>query len=1529
MFERLKKYGKHTIIGWSWRTLLWGVLTPFILFALLALLIYFPPVQKWAVDKAAERLSEEMGMEVTVENVRLKFPLDLSMGGVLAVQEGDTVLFAEELQLSVQPRPLLDKEINVDDIILRNANVNTRGLIDEVLIKGHIGELQAYTHGVSLPEKLATVNKLNLSDADILIAIPDTVPPDTTESEPNKWKLDLQDIAMQKVKFALSMPQGKQYDVNQLCRQQVLPKYLDTYFEDAKCRAFVDLENSVYMVNGLEATNSTARVEESVDLKNTNIKCDSIRYADPMDLYVRINKMSGEEKCGIKFQDVSGVVRMDSTDLYLDELAILTDDSKIDVNMQMNLNTWDEKEPGVMRVDVNSVMGKSDMMSITRYVDRFLADDEKLDAVRDLVQEYMPVKPTPIKATVMGNINDLSFDNIQTTLDGVGTIEGSARMRGDVVETDIHGKLLGGDVLASGSYNINDEVYDVDLNLRDFNVNKYVDLPEKTTITGLVHAKGKGFEPYAPSTSVDATADIKKGRYGKVDLSTIKANLGLKNSKMILDLACDNSQIKTDFNLSGVLRKNKAEGTLDINLPFADLKAMGFSDETLTVGTSGKLNFSSNLDSNFKINSYMNGLDLTMGKDKLHTDDFDLFAETSKDSTVACLTTGDLDFDFNAPYNLSALSKRIDRLNAAAQRQMKKHSVNLDLLKAYMPEACLRVKAGANNPVSAILKRSNIKFEDFVADLDASPKSGITGYGHLSGLMYDSIRIDSTYFDIYQDSDRIAFTSGVKCANQPLFPAFNAKIDGYYTLTEADARLRFYNDKGDLGIDVGAHVVDRDSTFHIGLYPETPIIGFNRYAISKDNYIDIYKDEKHPIMGYVDLDCIDDNSRITITGLEEEGEQRALVEITDFNLGEFCKVIPFMPNIDGIFNLDAAYQEKEGKFWVDGMTDIYDLVYEDMRVGNVGSMFTYEPEDEGMTVHKLEGDISYEGYDIATIEGRYDAKGDGYLDADLALKDIPMKIFSPFIPEQFFTLDGKLGGIMTVKGPTDKLQFDGFAVTDSVYVQSPYYSVNLRLADDTLRVVNSRLLFDKFAIYGSGQNPLMLNGHVDFADMDNLLLAMQISGRNVELIDSKQTVKSLLYGNAFGDIYANVTGTSNDINIRGYVNVLPKTNLTYVMSDAVISQGDRLDDIVTFVDFSLPPDTTISIKKPNNIMGIDMQMNLNVEDGTKFRVDISADKQSYVDVRGGGSLNMVYTPEGVMNVLGKLTVSEGEMKYSLPIIPLKTFKIDNGSYVEFTGDVWNPTLSISAKERTKAQVSSNGGSSQSVAFDVGMEISKTLNDMGLAFTIGALNNPAVQEELDNYTDDEKNKLSIALLATGMYLADSNSAAITADNALSSFLQSQINSIAGRALGSFVDVSLGMDDHTYDDGSRSKDYSFKFSKRFFSDRLNVVIGGSVSDNEDVNRNTSIGSFIDDVSLEWRLDQSATRYVTLFHRKDYENPVEGVLEKNGAGIVLRKKLSSVSDIMFWKKKKNSSEDNEHLISVPRAEERRKEEKNEDNK
>jgi hypothetical protein len=208
---------------------------------------------------------------------------------------------------------------------------------------------------------------------------------------------------------------------------------------------------------------------------------------------------------------------------------------------------------------------------------------------------------------------------------------------------------------------------------------------------------------------------------------------------------------------------------------------------------------------------------------------------------------------------------------------------------------------------------------------------------------------------------------------------------------------------------------------------------------------------------------------------------------------------------------------------------------------------------------------------------------------------------------------------------------------------------------------------------------------------------------------------------------------------------------------------------------------------------------------------------------GGGSLRMIYNTADNLRLTGRYTLANGEMKYSLPIIPLKTFTIQDGSYLEFTGNPMNPRLNITATEHVKTAVSGSNGVGRSVDFDCGVIITKTLEDMGLEFTLDAPEDMQLHSELQSMSKEQRGKLAVTMLTTGMYLADGDTNGFSMNNALNTFLQSEINNITGNALRT-LDFSVGLDNTTDATGNVSTNYSFKFAKRFWNNRLKIAVGG---------------------------------------------------------------------------------------------------------
>ena len=327
---------------------------------------------------------------------------------------------------------------------------------------------------------------------------------------------------------------------------------------------------------------------------------------------------------------------------------------------------------------------------------------------------------------------------------------------------------------------------------------------------------------------------------------------------------------------------------------------------------------------------------------------------------------------------------------------------------------------------------------------------------------------------------------------------------------------------------------------------------------------------------------------------------------------------------------------------------------------------------------------------------------------------------------------------------------------------------------------------------------------------------------------------------------------------------------------------------------------------PLPIGGLDMLMTIRIDQAVRINADITPDQSSRIELEGGGDLSFQYTTQGEMILNGRYTLSGGMVKYAMPIIPLKEFNIQNGSYVQWTGNIMDPTLNLTATERMRASVSQDDGSSRLVTFNVGVAIKQTLENLQLQFVLSAPEDQNMQQELNKMGESQRSQIAVTMLVTGMYLNINDTGGkkqnLNMGSALNSFLQSEINNIAGNALKS-VDITLGMEQYDQNGsgaGGERTDFSFRFAKRFYNDRISIILGGRVSTGQDVNAGQS-QQFIDNVSIEYRLDNSGTRYIKLFHNKNYESLLEGEITETGAGIVLRKKMLRLRELFIFKKNK----------------------------
>ena len=100
-------YMKRKWIRW----VSWILLTPIILFVILMVLLYVPPVQNLLRREVTAYASKVTGMQIQVERIDLRFPLNLLVRGVEVIQQPDTLLSLESLNVRVQAWPLIKGKV--------------------------------------------------------------------------------------------------------------------------------------------------------------------------------------------------------------------------------------------------------------------------------------------------------------------------------------------------------------------------------------------------------------------------------------------------------------------------------------------------------------------------------------------------------------------------------------------------------------------------------------------------------------------------------------------------------------------------------------------------------------------------------------------------------------------------------------------------------------------------------------------------------------------------------------------------------------------------------------------------------------------------------------------------------------------------------------------------------------------------------------------------------------------------------------------------------------------------------------------------------------------------------------------------------------------------------------------------------------------------------------------------------------------------------------------------------------------------
>jgi hypothetical protein len=557
--------------------------------------------------------------------------------------------------------------------------------------------------------------------------------------------------------------------------------------------------------------------------------------------------------------------------------------------------------------------------------------------------------------------------------------------------------------------------------------------------------------------------------------------------------------------------------------------------------------------------------------------------------------------------------------------------------------------------------------------------------------------------------------------------------------------------------------------------------------------------------------------------------------------------------------------------------------------------FTADLQMDGDTVFHTKGAIT-----IDTVNT---------LKSEMFLNRLPLSWANEFIPEQTIELFGDLTGKIGLNGELLNPDLGGELYFENASVKFDMLGTVFALDSVPIMIDNGKMLFNSFKITPPESKSMSVNGSVTILPFEVMRSDMNISAENFRLIGNQKNDNTLLYGKAYSDINLNVKGKFSNLALDGKIDVLNSSAINYVIPQTEDDVNDASSDLVAFVSFADTVAAAASQVNKNvatNEGGISVNTLINIAPNVGVTVNLSDDGSNYAQAKGGGELNFSMTQENEMSLTGRYILSGGDVRYSLPVIGIKTFAIKEGSYVEWTGNAENPDLNITAIETLRIKVDLAEQGSRIVAFNAIIRIQNNLKNLEIIFDLETPNDQYIQNQLSTYSAEERSREALNLMIYGTYtgpgsasVSNSATSSIT-NNALNSFLESELNQWSRKYLGN-MGLTFGVDSYNQSvTGESRTDVSYQFSHQLFNERVNVKIGGRIaSGGGDPATSGTEQTLVDDISLEYYLNKKRTWLLKAFRHTGYESVLEGEVTQTGGGIVFRKNFRKLMD-MFRKNK-----------------------------
>jgi len=467
------------------KTLLWTIFIIAAFIVLIPVSLYVPAVQEVAKNIACRELSESSGMEISLQRIRLNFPLTLELDNLSVKESGDTLLAARKIYADVAVWPLFSGKINVRNVSLSDADYRLNNADSAVFLTAHIKNFTSTGTNLGFDMKQINVGKTFLDGADIALMLKDTTTVSSTDSTKTDMIISVPDIRLRNIRFHMKMLPTIDSLNTFIGNAQLLDGWLDMALQKIDVGSLnVDSITATYLtpsaeflknyksttstadttlttqpqsttpwtinarhigITGNETVYATAGAQpvsgldiNYIQVNDIKIEIDSF-YNQSTNIRVPLTMLHATERCGLNLT-ASGIFEMDSTAIHAHKFNITTPSTDILLDAMMSLGDISKNPSVPLRLKANGTVALSDIYAAMPSVAKMmkgLPSKEKINLIADIDGTSGALNIGKLSADMPGYISISAKGQVKNPMD-------FKRMDGQI---DINGRIRNADFL--------------------------------------------------------------------------------------------------------------------------------------------------------------------------------------------------------------------------------------------------------------------------------------------------------------------------------------------------------------------------------------------------------------------------------------------------------------------------------------------------------------------------------------------------------------------------------------------------------------------------------------------------------------------------------------------------------------------------------------------------------------------------------------------------------------------------------------------------------------------------------------------------------------------------------------------------------------------------------------------------------------------------------------------------------------------------------------------------------------------------